>query len=118
MKHNKDTSAGLHDVACCWCASPVPAVVAVHMMTPGPALPLLGHLHLMDKDPWAKFRVWQRQYGDVFSLYMGGRVVVVLNDFPVIREALVTFTDVLSDRPHMFLTDKFSHNNGMSLTSF
>jgi len=69
---------------------------------PGFALPLLGHLHLLDKDPRTQFRAWRRQYGDVFSLYMGGRLVVVLNGFPVIKEALVKFGDVFSDRPRVF----------------
>ena len=81
---------------------------------PGPALPLLGHLHLMDKDPRAKFRAWRRQYGDVFSLYMGGRLVVVLNGFPVIKEALVKFADVFSDRPHTFTFDRINNNEGRS----
>ena len=83
---------------------------------PGPALPLLGHIHLVDKDPRAKFRAWRRQYGDVFSLYMGGRLVVVLNGFPVIKETLVKLAEVFSDRPHTFLSDKFAKNRGTSLT--
>ena len=79
---------------------------------PGPALPLLGHLYLMDKDPRAQFRAWRRQYGDVFSLYMGGRLVVVLNGLPVIKEALVKLADVFSDRPHFFVVDKISKHKG------
>ena len=79
---------------------------------PGFALPLLGHLYLLDKDPRAQFRAWRRQYGDVFSLYMGGRLLVVLNGFPVIKEALVKFGDVFSDRPHIFTIDRLSENKG------
>jgi len=79
---------------------------------PGFALPLLGHLHLLDKDPRAQFRAWRQQYGDVFSLYMGGRLVVVLNGFPVIKEALVKFADVFSDRPHIFTMDRLCENKG------
>ena len=79
---------------------------------PGFALPLLGHLHLLDKDPRAQFRAWRHQYGDVFSLYMGRRLVVVLNGFPVIKEALVKFADVFSERPHMFLVDRITKRKG------
>ena len=79
---------------------------------PGPALPLLGHLHLMEKDPRAQFRAWRRQHGDVFSMYMGGWLVVVLNGFPVIKEALVKFADVFSERPHMFLVDRITKRKG------
>ena len=82
---------------------------------PGPALPLLGHLLLVDKDPRTQFRAWRRQYGDVFSLYMGGRLVVVLNGFPVIKEALVKFGNVFSDRPSVLFIDKMFENRGMSL---
>ena len=83
-------------------------------LPPGPsfALPLLGHLHLLDKDPRAQFQAWRHQYGDVFSLYMGGRLVVVLNGFPVIKEALVKFADVFSDRPHIFIMDRLAKNKG------
>ncbi|KAK7465115.1 hypothetical protein BaRGS_00037694 [Batillaria attramentaria] len=56
---------------------------------PGFALPLLGHLHLMGKDPRATFRKWRRQNGDIFSLYMGRQLTVVLNGHKIIKEALV-----------------------------
>ena len=69
---------------------------------PGPALPLLGHLHLLAKqDPRASFGQWRRRYGDVFSLYMGQQLVVVLNGYKVIRQALVENADVFSDRPNL-----------------
>ncbi|XP_076441361.1 cytochrome P450 2B4-like [Babylonia areolata] len=84
---------------------------------PGPALPLLGHLHLMPKDPRAQLWTWRRQYGDVFSLYMGGKLVVVLASYSAIREALVTFADVFSDRPHSFLIAQISKNKGIAGTS-
>ncbi|KAL8615080.1 hypothetical protein ACOMHN_009156 [Nucella lapillus] len=84
---------------------------------PGPALPLLGHLHLLAKDPRPQFCTWRRQYGDVFSLYMGGRLVVVLASYSAIREALVTFADVFSDRPHILIVDQIAKNKGISCTS-
>ncbi|XP_076441297.1 cytochrome P450 2U1-like isoform X2 [Babylonia areolata] len=84
---------------------------------PGSALPLLGHLHLMPKDPRAQLMTWRRQYGDVFSLYMGGKLVVVLTSYSAIREALVTFADVFSDRPHNFLSDHIANNKGIVFTS-
>ncbi|XP_076441364.1 cytochrome P450 2U1-like isoform X2 [Babylonia areolata] len=84
---------------------------------PGPALPLLRHLHLMPKDPRAQLWTWRRQYGDVFSLYMGGKLVVVLASYSAIREALVTFADVFSDRPHLLIMDQIAKNKGISCTS-
>jgi hypothetical protein len=79
---------------------------------PGPALPLLGHLHLMGRDPQAKFQAWRDRYGDVFSLYMGGRLIVVLNGYDVIKEALIKFADVFSNRPVWFISQVIAENQG------
>ncbi|KAL8615082.1 hypothetical protein ACOMHN_009167 [Nucella lapillus] len=84
---------------------------------PGPALPLLGHLHLLAKDPRAQFWTWRRQYGDVFSLYMGGRLVVVLASYSAIREGLVALADVFSDRPSTFMMDQIANNHGIAAAS-
>ncbi|KAK7108790.1 cytochrome P450 2U1-like [Littorina saxatilis] len=75
-------------------------------LPPGPpSLPLIGHLPLLDQDPRAQFVTWRRQYGDVFSLYLGSRLVVVLNGYDVIKDALVKHADIFSVRPKMFITD-------------
>ncbi|KAK7471845.1 hypothetical protein BaRGS_00035504 [Batillaria attramentaria] len=84
---------------------------------PGFALPLLGHLHLMGKDPRATFRKWRRQYGDIFSLYMGRQLTVVLNGHKVIKEALVKQAHAFSDRPVFPLNDLVSEKKGIVLAS-
>ncbi|KAK7101305.1 cytochrome P450 2J1-like [Littorina saxatilis] len=84
---------------------------------PGLALPVIGHLHLLSSDLRAAFRTWRRQYGDVFSLYMGGRLVVVLNGLPVIKEALVKMADVFSNRPHMFIMVRITNLKGLVSSS-
>ncbi|KAK7503047.1 hypothetical protein BaRGS_00005673, partial [Batillaria attramentaria] len=81
---------------------------------PGFALPLLGHLHLLETDPRAKFREWRRQYGDVFSFYMAGRLVVVLNGYDVIKQALVKQADTFSDRPHFLLLELMTDARGVA----
>ena len=79
---------------------------------PGPALPLLGHLLLLERDPRAQFRQWRRQYGDVFSYYVGSRLVVVLNGLDVLKEAFVKMAQAFSDRPHMFYGDNLNEGKG------
>lgn len=93
-----------------WCSR------RLRSLPPGPPFPfpLFGHLHLLEKDPRKQFEQWRRQYGDVFSLYMGSRLVVVLNGYNVIKDALVNNADVFSDRPHLFITDQITRNKGMS----
>ncbi|XP_025099203.1 LOW QUALITY PROTEIN: cytochrome P450 2B4-like [Pomacea canaliculata] len=108
-----------------WCDGDAGAVTMVVVdsasfrLTPGPgtALPLIGHLHLLSRDPRVQFAAWRRQYGDVFSLYVGNRLIVVLSGYRVIKDALVTHGDVFSDRPHMFLTDVIAKNRGVVGTS-
>ncbi|PVD29144.1 hypothetical protein C0Q70_11741 [Pomacea canaliculata] len=82
---------------------------------PGPwlAVPLLGHLLLMmKKDTRQQFAAWRRQYGDVFSLYLGSQLVVVLNGYKVIKDALVKNADVFSDRPQTYVNDIITDSKG------
>jgi hypothetical protein len=49
----------------------------------------------------------------VYSLYIGGRLVVVLCGFKTIRDALVKMGDVFSDRPpDMFVMDRVAKKRG------
>ncbi|KAK7471858.1 hypothetical protein BaRGS_00035517 [Batillaria attramentaria] len=84
---------------------------------PGFALPLLGHLHLLGKDPLATFRTWRRQYGEIFSLYMGQQLTVVLNGHKVIKEALVKQADVFSDRAEFGLVFLVTDEKGIVAAS-
>ncbi|XP_025097333.1 cytochrome P450 2J6-like [Pomacea canaliculata] len=87
---------------------------------PGPwlAVPLLGHLLLlMKKDPRQQFAAWRRQYGDVFSLYLGSQLVVVLNGYKVIKDTLVKKADVFSHRPDSLLLDIITDSKGVFDTS-
>lgn len=40
-----------------------------------------------------------RLYGDVFSLFVGTKLVVVLNGYDAVRDALSNHPEVFSDRP-------------------
>ncbi|XP_076465274.1 cytochrome P450 2B4-like isoform X3 [Babylonia areolata] len=84
---------------------------------PGRTLPLLGHVHLLAKDPRSQFMAWKRQYGDVFSLYMGSKLVVVLASYSAIREGLVKFADVFSGRPHSLLMTRIAKYKGIGASS-
>lgn len=42
----------------------------------------------------------RQRYGDVFSLQLAWTPVVVLNGLVAMREALVTYSEDTSDRPH------------------
>ncbi|KAL3884088.1 hypothetical protein ACJMK2_030310 [Sinanodonta woodiana] len=82
------------------------------------SVPLLGNIpQLAGKIPLLLFRKWRKQYGDVFSVYMGSQLLVVLNGYKIIKEALVTRGNVFSDRPHNFILDKMKDGEGVIFTS-
>jgi hypothetical protein len=66
----------------------------------------------MQKDPRRKFRAWRARYGDVFSLYLAGQLVVVLNGYDVIKEALVKMADAFSNRPILLTLEKIDQHRG------
>ncbi|XP_029452603.1 cytochrome P450 2U1 isoform X1 [Rhinatrema bivittatum] len=54
-----------------------------------------------------------RTYGNVFSLFIGSRLVVLLNDFETVKEALVTHADVFSDRPNLAMVIHVTQQKGI-----
>uniref|UniRef100_A0A8C6IJM4 Cytochrome P450 n=1 Tax=Mus spicilegus TaxID=10103 RepID=A0A8C6IJM4_MUSSI len=54
-----------------------------------------------------------RVYGNIFSFFIGHRLVVVLSDFHSVREALVQQAEVFSDRPRMPLISIMTKEKGI-----
>ncbi|XP_019631181.1 PREDICTED: cytochrome P450 2U1-like [Branchiostoma belcheri] len=71
---------------------------------PAGRVPVLGHLLALGRAPHLKLTAWRRQYGDVFTVRMGMEDVVVLNGYTVVKDALVTRSDLFASRPpnHLF----------------
>ncbi|KAM9358055.1 uncharacterized protein ABDE67_003558 [Symphorus nematophorus] len=82
---------------------------------PGPwALPIVGNLFTVDhKKTHENMTQLADQYGDVYSLRMGQKWLVVLNRFEVLKEALVTQGDSLADRPDLPLQNSFAKGLGV-----
>ena len=66
------------------------------------AFPIVGHLPLFGSNPPTTFKKWQRQYGDIYSIRLGGLKTVVLNGHRLIKEAMNRKGDVFSDRLRSF----------------
>ncbi|BFZ06904.1 hypothetical protein BsWGS_09943 [Bradybaena similaris] len=69
---------------------------------PSRPLPFVGNLLSLEPDFRPQFQRFRKQCGNIFSLQMAGTLVVVLNGYDVIKEALVKKADSISDRPRFF----------------
>lgn len=75
-------------------------------------LPIIGHYHLMTKDTRKCFREFRKQCGDVYSLYLGNKLVVVISGYGAIKEGFKTNEDKFSNRGYMPIVQKFSRGMG------
>ena len=81
-------------------------------LPPGPSgLPILGVIPLMGKRPYLTIQKWWGMYGDVYSMYMGSRLVIVLNGIEIMKECLVKQGDKFSARPWNYFK-KLTKNTG------
>ncbi|KAK2156661.1 hypothetical protein LSH36_208g04096 [Paralvinella palmiformis] len=73
-------------------------------LPPGPpSLPLIGSLPFLgSSDIREPLRKLANKYGDVFTIYLGSRRVVVLDGYDVIHDAFVKNAKVFSGRPNIF----------------
>ncbi len=57
--------------------------------TPGAALPVIGHLHLMpSENAWFKLTKWSREIGPIIYLNLAGQPVVVLGNHKTTADLL------------------------------
>ncbi|XP_005100937.1 cytochrome P450 2C15 [Aplysia californica] len=65
--------------------------------------PFLGHFPMIAKNPRGKMEEWTAKSGNIFSIYIGNQLTVVLSGYDVMKEALVKQPDIFSDRPKLFI---------------
>ncbi|KAI4558530.1 hypothetical protein MJT46_013172 [Ovis ammon polii x Ovis aries] len=84
-------------------------------LPPGPRpLPFLGNLLQMDRKGLLKsFLRFQQKYGDVFTVYLGPRPVVIICGTEAIREALVDQAEVFSGRAKIAVVDPVVQGHGV-----
>ena len=84
---------------------------------PGPpTLPLIGNLHLMPKEKGhLQFQKWAEEYGPVYSLILGTKVMVVLSSDQAIKDLLDKRSNIYSSRPDMYMGRIVSNNSRMLL---
>ncbi|XP_054436720.1 cytochrome P450 2B4 isoform X1 [Pteronotus mesoamericanus] len=88
-------------------------------LPPGPhPLPFLGNILQMDRRSLLRsFLKLRDKYGDVFTVYLGSRPVVMLCGSEAIREALVDQAEVFSGRGKMAILDQVFKGYGVSFVN-
>jgi hypothetical protein len=73
-------------------------------LPPGPpTLPVLGNIHLMPKEnPHIQFQAWAQEYGAIYSLMLGTKTMIVLNDEKSVKELLDRRSSIYSSRPDLY----------------
>lgn len=83
-------------------------------LPPGPwGLPVVGSLFSLGKEPHITLMDMAKEYGNVFSINLGGQRVVVLNGFKAVREALVKKAEAFAGRPTLVLTQELTEGQGI-----
>ncbi|KAI1470391.1 putative cytochrome P450 [Daldinia caldariorum] len=72
---------------------------------PGPpTLPLIGNLHQIPTEKrHEQFEKWAREYGPIYSLMLGNKVMIVLNSDQVIKDLADKRGAIYSSRPESYI---------------
>jgi hypothetical protein len=58
------------------------------------------------------FKKYRKQLGDVFSLYFGGKLTIVISGYETLKEAFHKNGELFADRPSLYITDIATRNRG------
>ncbi|XP_055331313.1 cytochrome P450 2B15-like [Paramacrobiotus metropolitanus] len=73
-------------------------------LPPGPrGLPLLGYGPYLGPSPQDALYDLRKQYGNIFSMYLGPNLTIVLNDYKAIKAAYIDQADIFSGRADGFI---------------
>ncbi|XP_068087323.1 cytochrome P450 2U1 [Hyperolius riggenbachi] len=57
-------------------------------------------------------------YGKIYGLFIGTRLIVVLNDFDTVKDAMVNHSEVFSDRPSVPVVNIITQRKGIVFASY
>jgi hypothetical protein len=72
---------------------------------PGPpTLPILGNLLQMPaRNPHLQFQKWAEEYGPIYSLILGTKIMIVLSSDVTVKDLLDKRSGIYSDRPDSYI---------------
>uniref|UniRef100_A0A1W7HBW2 (+)-piperitol/(+)-sesamin synthase n=1 Tax=Scoparia dulcis TaxID=107240 RepID=A0A1W7HBW2_SCODU len=84
--------------------------------SPKPALPILGHLHLLKPPQHRTYHQLSQKLGPIFSLRFGNRLAVVVSSSTLVEECFTKNDVVLANRPR-FVVGKYIGYNFTTLSA-
>ena len=86
---------------------------------PGPLpIPVFGNLLNLNTDTHLCFTELSKKYGDIFTVYMGGRRAVVLNSFEVVKDAFSRRDYAFAGKNHSHMTTMLKRGKYGSKTEY
>ena len=89
-------------------------------LPPGPRfrLPLLGNMYDVTTDMRKFLRRYRKKYGDIYSFYLGNKLIIVMAGFDCLKDAFLKSGDVFSERPPGDDIIRQTTEGGFGKTSF
>lgn len=83
-------------------------------LPPGPPrIPILGSTALFSSSDLAEvLSQLRKRYGDVFSLYVGNKMLIFINGYKNFKEAFITNPDLFTNKASTFITEKLGQGKG------
>ncbi|OAY33700.1 cytochrome P450 81Q32 [Manihot esculenta] len=76
-----------------------------------PALPVIGHLHLLKPLMYRTLQSLSQKYGPIFSLRFGCRLVIVVSSASAVEECFTKNDVILANRPKFLAGKHIAYNN-------
>ena len=93
---------------------------ATRNLPPGPfPFPIIGNVHILAADSrHLDFMKLEKQYGKVFRLYLGSKLVVVASGASAIKEVLVTKSAEFAGRPSLHCSEVYSEGKAIGFVDY
>ncbi|THU92382.1 cytochrome P450 [Dendrothele bispora CBS 962.96] len=76
-------------------------------LPPGPpTVPVLGNIHIFPiKFAFFRLTEWARKYGDIYSIKIGPKTIIVLSSMKAVKELIDQQSGLTCDRPKSYMAD-------------
>lgn len=102
----------------------IPIVILIHdifqwlRLPPGPTpIPFMGNKFDIPKSqPWIQFEKWSKQYGPIFTLWIGRKPTLIISDPQIAVDLMEKRSNKYSSRPRMVVMGEIYNGNSSILT--